>query len=183
MVAHEVVHSIQREDQKGIVLKLDYQKTYDRVNLEFVLEILNTRGFSPKWVGWILQLIKEGSVGVTLNGNDSNFFKTGKGLRQGDPISPLMFNLVGDVLTRMLKKAADRGLISGLLTDLREQGVISLQYANDTILFSDTNELHLKNLKGVLMWFEQISGMRINFHKSEMIPINLERNEERTCSL
>jgi hypothetical protein len=45
-------------------------------------------------------------VGVTLNNVDSSFFKTGKGLRQGDPVSPMLFNLVGDVLTRMLIKSS-----------------------------------------------------------------------------
>ena len=67
-------------------------------------------------------------------------FKPGKGLRQGDPISPLLFNLVEDVLTRMLKKASEQGLIRGLLTDFREGGVISLQYADDTILFSSIED-------------------------------------------
>lgn len=58
-------------------------------------------------------------MGVNLNGEESSFFKPGKGLRQGDPISPLLFNLVGDVLTRMLSKVVENNLIGGLLTDLR----------------------------------------------------------------
>lgn len=82
------------------------------------------------------------------------FFKTGKGLRQGDPLSPILFNLVGDMLTRMLTKAAARNLISGVMTDVREGGVISLQYADDIILFSDADEEHLRNLKGALVLFE-----------------------------
>ena len=57
-------------------------------------------------------------MGVNLNGEESSFFKPGKGLRQGDPISPLLFNLVGDVLTRMLSKVVENNLIGGLLTDL-----------------------------------------------------------------
>jgi hypothetical protein len=54
--------------------------------------------------------------------------------------------------------------------------VISLQYANDTIL-SDINSSHLINLKGTLSIFEQLSGMGINFHKSELIPINIDHNQ------
>ena len=118
-------------------------------------------------------MIKNGSVGVMLNGEESRFFKTGKGLRQGDPLSPLLFNLVGDVLTRMLVKGASQGLIRGLGADFREGGIISLQYADDTILFSDTKPDHLLNLKGILLWFEQLSGMRVNFHKSEVITMNM----------
>lgn len=160
-----------------MILKLDYEKAYDRVNLDFLIEILESRGFSPVWVSWIQKLIRGGSVGVTFNGEDSSFFKTGKGLRQGDPISPILFNLVGDVLTRILEKAASSGLIKGLLSEYKPEGIISLQYVDDTILFSKPDETLLKNLKGSLAWFEQISGMRINFHKGEMIPMNLEPND------
>jgi len=113
-------------------------------------------------------------VGVNLNGEESSFFKPGKGLRQGGPISPLLFNLVGDVLTRMLSKVVENNLIGGLLTDFKDGGVVSLQYADDTILFSDCDGTHLRNLKCCLAWFEHLSGMRINFHKSELIPMNLE---------
>lgn len=65
----------------------------------------------------------------------------------------------------------------GVGTNFREHGVISLQYADDIILFSVPDEEQLKNLKGTLAWFEHISGMRINFNKSELIPINLEQDD------
>jgi hypothetical protein len=58
------------------------------VNLDFLFEILTTRGFSRKWIRWIENIVKGGFVGVTLNGHDNPFFKTGKGLRQGDPCHP-----------------------------------------------------------------------------------------------
>ena len=74
----------------------------------------------------------------------------------------------------MLKKASEQGPITGLLTNFREGGVISLQYADDTILFSSVEDQHLKNLMCCLVLFENLSGMRINYHKSELIPINLE---------
>lgn len=124
VIAHEIVHSANKAKEPGVVLKLDYEKAYDRVELDFLFEIVESRGFGPKYISWIRSLVVGGSVAVTLNGEDSNYFKTSRGLRQGDPMS--LFNLVGDVLTRMLMKAANQGLIKGLLTRFREQGVISL---------------------------------------------------------
>jgi hypothetical protein len=113
-----------------------------------------------------------------LNREDSTYFKTGKGLRQGDPLSPFLFNLVGDGLSKMLAKAASKGLVRGLLEDFRPGGIASLQYADDTILFSKAAEDSvLRNLKCILMWYEQVSGMRINFQKSEIIPLNLDQDE------
>jgi len=175
VVAHEIVHSIHSSHIPGVVLKLDYEKAYDRVSWDFLFEVLKTRNFSPVWTNWMELLVKGGSVGVNLNGEESSFFSPGKGLRQGDPISPLLFNLVVDALNRMLEKAARGGLINGLLTDFTPNWIIFLQYANDTILFSDCEVSHLRNLKSCLCLFEHISGIRINFHKSEVIPMNLDQ--------
>jgi hypothetical protein len=88
-------------------MKLDYEKAYDRVNLNFLLEILRLRGFGQTWISWIKNIVLGGSVSVHANGDESSPFKTRKGLRRGIPSpSPLLFNLVGDVLTKMLLKAA-----------------------------------------------------------------------------
>jgi hypothetical protein len=58
-------------------------------------------------------------VSVLANGEESPTFKTSKGLRQGDPLSPLLFNIVADVLTKMLDNAARKGLVKGLLEQFR----------------------------------------------------------------
>lgn len=102
-----------------------------------------------------------------------SYFKPVKGLRQEDPVSPLLFNLVGETLTRMLEKAKDMDLIRGLLVDFQRGGIVSLQYTDDTILFTQADENLVKKRKCILVWFERISGTRINFHKNEIIPLNL----------
>jgi hypothetical protein len=135
VVAHELVHSLHPSKKPDLVLKLDYEKAYDCVSWDFLFEILASRGFSATWTNWIDKLIRGGSVGVNLNGEDSSFFKTGKGLRQGDPISPLLFKLVGDVLTKLLIGGAEQGLIKGVAENFRPGGIVSLQYADSTIIF------------------------------------------------
>jgi hypothetical protein len=90
----------------------------------------------------------------------------------------LFFNIVVDVLTRMLQKAANENLIKGLGTELIAGGVISLQYADDTILFLDKDESQARNLKCILTCFEMISGMMVNLHKSELVPVNMEDESE-----
>lgn len=77
----------------------------------------------------------------------------------------------------MLVKATNKGLVKGLLEDFRPGGIVSLQYVDDTILSAKAEEFVLTNLKCVLMWYEQISRMTINFHKSGLVPLNLEQNE------
>jgi hypothetical protein len=81
--------------------------------------------------------------------------------------------LVGDVLTIVLAKATSNNLVKGVLDQFRLGGIVSLQYANDTLLFSDYDPIYLMNLRVVLSLFESISWMRINFNKSVFIPLNL----------
>jgi hypothetical protein len=97
----------------------------------------------------------------------------GKGLKQGDPLSPILFNLIGEFFTKMLLKAASRNFIQRLLPQVIPGGIISLQYADDTILFLEPN-IHMDRiLKWVLTCFEKLSGLRINYHKSDLFTINL----------
>jgi hypothetical protein len=77
----------------------------------------------------------------------------------------------------MLVKGTDSGLIRGLCPNFIPGGVVSLQYADDTLLFLEKDVSVAFNLKWILTCFEQISGMRIKFHKSELIPINIEVDE------
>lgn len=72
------------------------------------------------------QVIEGGRVGIIINGQPGNFFITFKGLRQGDPLSPLLFNLVGDTLSKMLERAKRSGFIRGLVPDQIEGGLTHL---------------------------------------------------------
>jgi hypothetical protein len=69
-----------------------------------------------------------------------DFFSTHKGLRQGDPLSPLLFNLVSDALATMIDNAKLAGKIKGLVPNLIEGGITNLQYADDTIIFLDMDD-------------------------------------------
>jgi hypothetical protein len=177
VVAHEIIHEIARKKESGIILKLDYEKAYDRVNWAFLLEVLKTRGFSEKWTSWVMKLTHGGSVCVRLNDENDPYFNVGKGLRQGDPPVPLPFNLVVDVFTKMLTKAANQGIIRGLLTNIFEGGVVSLQYADDTILFLQNNLEQTCHFKWLLACFENLSGMKINYNKSDLLTLNLSDDE------
>jgi hypothetical protein len=67
VTSHEVLHSVYKSKQDGFVLKLDYEKAYDKVIWMFLLEILEKRGFGQKWVGWIRNTLLRGFVGVIVN--------------------------------------------------------------------------------------------------------------------
>jgi hypothetical protein len=116
-----------------------------------------------------MKIVKGGSLCVRINDENSAYFKPGKGLRQGDPLSPLLFNLVADIFTRMLMKAAANNLISGLLPQVIEGKVISLQYIDDILLFLEDDLEKANNLKWLLLCYEQMTGMRLILIKSELV--------------
>lgn len=90
---------------------------------------------------------------MNLNGELGTYFRSYKGLRQGDPLSPLLFNLVADGLSAMLESATRKGVISGVTPHLVEGGLTHLQYADDTVLFIQNTEVNIVNLKFILFCF------------------------------
>jgi hypothetical protein len=93
-------------------------------------------------------------------------------VKQGDPLSPLLFNFVADSLTKMVKMAQSNGLITGLADNLIPHGVAILQYADDTIICLKNDMEKARNMKMLLYIYEQMAGLKINFTKSEICLIN-----------
>ena len=121
-----------------------------------------------KCCAWINQVITKGSVAIKVNDDVRHYFKTRKGVRQGDPLSPILFNIVVDMLAILIERAKENQQFKGVVPHLIDDGLSILQYADDTILFMEHNLEQAKNLKLLLCAFEQLSGLKINFHKSEL---------------
>jgi hypothetical protein len=168
IILHETIHELHRKKMNGVILKLDFEKAYDKVKCGFIQQTLRMKDFSEKWCQWISHFVTKGSVGIKVNDDVGRYFQTKKGLRQEDPLSPLLFNLVADMLTLLISRAKEDGQITGLVPHLVEEGLSILQYVDDAILFMDHDIEQTKNLKLLLCVFEQLSGLKINFHKSEL---------------
>lgn len=93
LVLHEVIHELQSKKQEGIILKLDFEKPYDKVHWDFLKEVLVQKRFPSKWINWVMQTMEGGRVSINVNNEQGSYFRTYKGLRQGDPLSPLLFNI------------------------------------------------------------------------------------------
>ena len=178
VILHETVHELHRKNQSGVIFKIDFEKAYDKVRWNFLIQTLRLKGFSNKWIDWIKSFISGGSVAINVNDEVGPYFQTKKGLRQGDPLSPILFNLVADMLTLFIKRAKAEGLLSGVVSHLVDDGLSILQYADDTILFMDHNLEQAHNMRTILCAFEQLSGLKINFHKSEIFCFGEAKNCE-----
>lgn len=137
------------------------------------------KGFSPAWCKLIESFVKGGSVGVKVNDDIGHYFQTIKGLRQWDPLSTILFNIIVDMLAILIQRANEDGQVGGLIPHLVDGGVSILQYANDTILFMEHNLQKAVNMKLILCIFEQLSGLKVNFDKSEIFCFGKTREEEQ----
>ena len=96
------------------MLKLDLSKAYDRVDWLFLLWVLEAFGFSKRFRDLIFVLVSSASFSVLVNGSPSSFFKASKGLRQGDPISSVLFIILIECLGRFIDGLVLRGDFVGL---------------------------------------------------------------------
>ena len=170
---HEILNYTHVKKRVGIVLKLDFEKAFDSIQHEAILKILVAKGFDSKWIKWVQQLLYYATSSILLNGVPGNHFKCKCGVKQGDPISPLLFVIAADLLQTMINDLLCRGLLT-LPLPTHDPDYPIVQYADDTLLFVNAESTQLEVLKSVLNSFSLATGLQINFHKSSMYPINVE---------
>jgi hypothetical protein len=117
---------------------------------------------------WIAMLLRTASTRVLVNGAVGRVFSHGRGLRQGDPLSPLLFVLVIDVLSAMFRAAESLGVLPPLPAGLRHHVLL---YADDVVVFAVLSITELAVVKGILQCFGEASGLHVNFQKSSVAPI------------
>lgn len=135
-VAQECLHSIKKNKDEALILKLDLQKAYDRANWTFLRFILLQIGLTVEIVNWIIGCISSANFAVLINGSPSHFFKGNRGLRQGCPLSPYIFILVIEGLGLMLKRAKEQKINKGVKV-VGSMFITHLLYVDDALIFGD----------------------------------------------
>ena len=130
--------------------------------------------FSDTWRRWVFACISSVRFLVLVNGSPTGFFSSSRGLRQGDPLSPLFFLLVMEALSRLLERVTEGGFITGYSvgnSDSHALSISHLLFADDTLIMCGATPDQLWHLRGVFIWFQAVSGLKINMGKSELVPI------------
>ena len=174
LIGNEILDSCLKDKLPRIICKLDIEKAYDHVNWHFLLYLLDRCGFLGKWCHWIHYYISTVRFSILINGSPEGFFGSTRGIRQGDPLSLLLFVLIMEALSRMMSKTVEEGLLSGFQVGALGNGPLCISYllfVDDTLIFSDANPDHIFHLRLLFTWFEVISGLKINLSKLEMVPM------------
>ena len=141
------------------------RKAYDNVCWDF-LDLILQKNFGCKWKSCIRGCLAFVSNSVLINGRPQGKFKGYKGLRQGDPLSPFLFTLVVDGLSRLMDRVTEIGFVKPWRVGRGNVKVFHLQFADDTIFFMDSEEVSFKDLLIVLGLLCSASGLKINMGKS-----------------
>ncbi|XP_078158180.1 uncharacterized protein LOC144553861 [Carex rostrata] len=126
LVAREFLNYCKKHKLPAILYKVDFEKAFDTVDWCFLMNLLIERGFPPKWITAVLEILQSASSAVRVNGSLTTPFQHKRGLRQGDPLSPMLFILVADSLNRFLSRAEHIMLQHARLS------LKTIQFADDT---------------------------------------------------
>ena len=142
------------------------EKAFDKVEWPFILAIFKHFGFSNKWIDLINQCISTPTFSILINGSPKGHFKFHHGLHQGDSISPFLFILVIDVLSRLILQKEAEGLLNGIKIAQNYSPISHLMFVDDLVVFSHAFHSDLEAIQDCLNQFHDCSSLSINHRKS-----------------
>nr|XP_027086510.1 uncharacterized protein LOC113708247 [Coffea arabica] len=167
LLAQELLSNIGRTSRNAdVALKLDMSKAYDRVSWMFLTMVLRRFGFREQWIDRIWRLVSNVWFSVLINGASVGFFKSTRGLRQGDPLSPGLFIIGAEVLSRSLNQLVEHREFKCFSVPRGCPMITHLSYADDVLVFSGASSASLRCVMQIIGKYEAVSGQEINVQKS-----------------
>jgi hypothetical protein len=167
------------KNKVGILLAIDFKKAFDSLKWDFMREALIAFNFGPSFLHWIDTLYNSPEANIKNNGFVSETFVIEKGIRQGCPISGLLFVLAVEILANKLRKS---NTLKGLHLGATDARVTVSQYADDTVLFLN-NKTEICNALNIITCFGNFAGTKLNLSKCEAFWLGSDRTKQRECSL
>jgi hypothetical protein len=120
-----------------LIVKLDFEKAFNKIEHQVILEVMRQKGFPEKWVKWIHDILSSRTSYVLLNGVPGKVFHCRRGVRQGDPLSPLLFVLAANLLQSIINDAHRTGLLRLPVPAGFTRDFPIIQYADDTLMIME----------------------------------------------
>ena len=164
MYTQNLVKELHRAKIPALFLKLDIAKAFDSVRWDYLQEVMQAMGFGIRWCNWVSILLLTATTSVFLNGTRGKWFRQHNGLRQGDPLSPMLFILAMEPLQLLIQKATADGDLQNF--NLRTARLRISLYADDAALFLRPVKEELSKVQEILSTFGEVSGLKVNTTKS-----------------
>jgi hypothetical protein len=157
LVVNKLLDLAKRRKDKCLFFKVDFERAYDTVHWNFLEFMMLGIGFVEGWRRWIRACVFQSSMSVLVNESPTEDFSVGKGLMQGNPLSPFLFLIVAEGLTGLMSKAVDNSLFNGYKVS---NSILfhTLLFADNTIIVGEGNLDNLWTIKTMLRSFEIVSG-------------------------
>ncbi|XP_013625016.1 PREDICTED: uncharacterized protein LOC106331249 [Brassica oleracea var. oleracea] len=171
LITHEVLQFLKTskaEIRCSMAVKTDMSKAYDRIEWQFISDVLYRLGFHAIWINWIMQCITTVSYSYLINETVYGNVLPLRGIRQGDPLSPYVFILCGEVLSGLCREAGRKGLLQGIRVARGCPRINHLLFADDTMFFCLASQSKCEALQAVLTDYGKSSGQMINKNKSSI---------------
>eukprot|EP00253_Pinus_taeda_P025214 PITA_25214 len=172
----EAIHSRKQRKEKGMLIKLDMANTFDRVNHSFLLQVLRSFGFPPQFINLIKACISCPWIAPMVNGRPASFFQAHRGLRQGCPLSPFLYILMVDYLSRKLTAEMNTGDLPGIRITNALNPINHALFADDSTLIGGASTRIAVNFDSVLKIYCRASGAVINDRKSSIFGWNVSQH-------
>ena len=147
ILASEAINSIDKRQYGGnIALKVDISKAFDTLDWNFLIMVLNNFGFSTTFINWILAILQSARLSILVNGKAIGFFSCSRGVRQGDPLSPLLFCLAEEILNRAISASSARGRLIPISYCRGTYLPTHVLYADDIMIFCTGLKSNIREL-------------------------------------
>jgi len=174
LVANEIVDKAHRCKKELLLFKVDFEKAYDSIDWGYLEEVMVKMGFPTLWRKWMKECFGTTSASVLVNGSPTGEFALGRGLRQGDPLSPFLFLLAAEGFNVLMESLKVNNLFTGYMVGSTDMTVVShLQFADDTLILGEKSWANIWAMRDVLVLFESLSGLKMNFSKSHLVGVNV----------
>ncbi|GAU17467.1 hypothetical protein TSUD_340100 [Trifolium subterraneum] len=174
LIANEVVDEARRFKKDQMLFKVDFEKVYDSVDWGYLDSVMGRMGFPTLWRKWIKECVCTATASVLVNGSPTDEFPLERGLRHGDPLSPFLYLLAVEGLHVLMDAMVERNLFTGFSVGADDPVSVShLQFADDTLLMGTKSWANVCALRAVLVLFEAMSGLKVNFNKSLLVGVNI----------